>query len=184
MIKKIINKIKSTPKSIKIVYLIAFISILLDQLTKILVMFNLDIGKEIVIIPNFFSLIYITNTGAAFSSLRNHTTLLIIITIFCIALINSIISKEKYKYKLSTISLGILLGGMIGNLIDRVFYKNVIDFLAFTLINYKAPVFNIADICITCGVIIYIIINIVDEIIEKKKHLCYNKQQKKKSCGG
>ena len=73
---------------------------------------------------------------------------------------------------------------MIGNLIDRVFYKNVIDFLAFTLINYKAPVFNIADICITCGVIIYIIINIVDEIIEKKKHLCYNKQQKKKSCGG
>lgn len=179
MIKKIINKIKSTKKAIKIVYLISIIAIILDQLTKIIVMNNLDIGKEIVVIPNFFSLMYITNTGAAFSSLRNHTTLLIIITIFCIALINSMITKENYKYKLSVLSLGILFGGMIGNLIDRVFYKNVIDFLAFTLINYKAPVFNVADICITCGVIIYIAINIYDEIIEKKNNTCYNKQQEK-----
>ena len=58
---------------------------------------------------------------------------------------------------------------MISNLIDRVFYKNVIDFLSFTIFSYKFPVFNIADIGITIGVFLYLLVNLKEEILSKKK---------------
>jgi len=169
-----INKLKNISKNHLVLYIISLVVVIVDQLTKFLVVTNMNIANEIEIIHNFFSIFYVTNTGAAFSSFRDQTTLLIIVSIFCIAIINAIIQREKFNYKLSVISLGLLLGGMIGNLIDRVIYKNVIDFLSFNIFGYKFPVFNIADICITLGVFIYIGINLVEEIREKKKKIWYN----------
>ena len=166
-----INKLKNISKNHLVLYIISLVVIIVDQLTKFLVVSNMNIANEIEIIHNFFSIFYVTNTGAAFSSFRDQTTLLIIVSIFCIAIINAIIQREKFNYKLSVISLGLLLGGMIGNLIDRVIYKNVIDFLSFNIFGYKFPVFNIADICITLGVFIYIGINLIEEIREKKKKI-------------
>lgn len=166
-----INKLKNISKNHLVLYIISLVVVIVDQLTKFLVVSNMNIANEIEIIHNFFSIFYVTNTGAAFSSFRDQTTLLIIVSIFCIAIINAIIQREKFNYKLSVISLGLLLGGMIGNLIDRVIYKNVIDFLSFNIFGYKFPVFNIADICITLGVFIYIGINLVEEIREKKKKI-------------
>lgn len=145
------------------VYLIGLITLILDQITKLLIMNNLILGQEIKIIPNFFSLLYVTNTGAAFSSFSNYTSLLIIASVFCIALVMTIIDREEYKNKFTVISLGILIGGMLGNLLDRIFYKNVIDFISLTFFSYKFPVFNVADICITLGVTIYLLINLKDE---------------------
>ena len=166
-----INKLKNISKNHLVLYIISLVVIIVDQLTKFLVVSNMNIANEIEIIHNFFSIFYVTNTGAAFSSFRDQTTLLIIVSIFCIAIINAIIQRERFNNKLSVISLGLLLGGMIGNLIDRVIYKNVIDFLSFNIFGYKFPVFNIADICITLGVFIYIGINLIEEIREKKKKI-------------
>ena len=162
------NKLKEKNPNYK-VYLISILVIFIDQLTKILVMINMNLGTEIKIIPNFFSLIYLVNNGAALSTFQNQRALIIIVSLFCMALIVSLMQREKNMTKLKTISFGILIGGMLSNLIDRVFYKHVVDFISFTIFNYKCPIFNIADIGITVGVLIYIIINIYEEIIEKRK---------------
>lgn len=173
-IKDILHKISN-----KQIYLISFIVALIDQITKSLIIHNLILAKETVIIPNFFSLIYVTNTGAAFSSLSNKTSLLIIMSLFCLALIMTIIQKEKNNSILKTTSLGILVGGIVGNLIDRIVHRHVIDFIAITILKYKFPVFNVADICITCGVFIYVIITFIEE--NKIKKRCINDKSRRRN---
>lgn len=162
------NKIKEKIPNYKI-YLLSILVIIIDQITKLIIMNNMKIGEEIVVIKKFFSILYVTNTGAAFSILENSTTLIIIISLFCLALIVSLLKKEKDITPIKVISFGILIGGMISNLIDRVFYKNVIDFLSFNIINYRFPVFNIADIGITIGVFLYLLVNLKEEILSKRK---------------
>lgn len=162
------NKIKEKIPNYKI-YLLSILVIIIDQITKLIIMNNMKIGEEIVVIKKFFSILYVTNTGAAFSILENSTTLIIIISLFCLALIVSLLKKEKDITPIKVISFGILIGGMISNLIDRVFYKNVVDFLSFNIINYRFPVFNIADIGITIGVFLYLLVNLKEEILSKKK---------------
>lgn len=162
------NKIKEKIPNYKI-YLLSIIVIIIDQITKLIIMNNMKIGEEIVVIKKFFSILYVTNTGAAFSILENSTTLIIIISLFCLALIVSLLKKEKDITPIKVISFGILIGGMISNLIDRVFYKNVVDFLSFNIINYRFPVFNIADIGITIGVFLYLLVNLKEEILSKRK---------------
>lgn len=162
------NKIKEKIPNYKI-YLLSILVIIIDQITKLIIMNNMKIGEEIVVIKKFFSILYVTNTGAAFSILENSTTLIIIISLFCLALTVSLLKKEKDITPIKVISFGILIGGMISNLIDRVFYKNVVDFISFNIINYRFPVFNIADIGITIGVFLYLLVNLKEEILSKRK---------------
>ena len=162
------NKLKEKIPNYKI-YLISILVLLIDQITKVIVMNNMNVGQEIKILKNFFSLIYLTNTGAAFSTFENQRLFIIIISLFCTALIVSLMQKEKNMTKLKVLSFGILIGGMFSNLIDRVFYKHVVDFISFTFFSYKFPIFNIADIGITTGVFIYLLINLKEEILSKKK---------------
>ena len=133
------------------IYSISFIVLLLDQIIKLVVMNNMNLHQEIKIIPNFFSLYYVENPGAAFSILGNQTMLLIIVSVVCLILIKEYIKKEKVFSNLSIISLGMIIGGTIGNLFDRILYKAVIDYLAFDIFKYSFPVFNLADIAITVG---------------------------------
>lgn len=152
-------------KNKKLIYTIALITVLLDQVIKYLVMNNMALHQEIKLIPNFFSLYYLKNTGAAFSILGNKTILLILVSIFCLIIIKNSIKKLKRTNTLNIISLGIMTGGIIGNLFDRVLYKSVIDYLSFNIFNYSFPVFNLADIGITVGAILLII----DLMIEEKE---------------
>ena len=152
-------------KNKKLIYTIALITVLLDQVIKYLVMNNMALHQEIKLIPNFFSLYYLKNTGAAFSILGNKTILLILVSIFCLIIIKNAIKKLKRTNTLNIISLGIMTGGIIGNLFDRVLYKSVIDYLSFNIFNYSFPVFNLADIGITVGAILLII----DLMIEEKE---------------
>ena len=135
----------------KFIYSISFVVLLLDQLIKIIIMNNMSLHQEIAIIPNFFSLYYITNTGAAFSILGNQTLLLIIISAFILILIKEYIKREKDFTNISILSLGMIIGGTLGNLFDRILHKSVIDYLAFDIFTYSFPVFNLADIAITVG---------------------------------
>ena len=147
----------------KAIYIIALIWLILDQLSKILVKSFLVFAKEYPIIPKFFSFYYVENEGAAFSSFTGQTLFLIIISLICLGVIINLIQKEKNTTKLMNTSLGILLGGMVGNLIDRVLFQRVTDFLSFNIFGYKFPVFNIADIGITCGIVLYLIISLIND---------------------
>ncbi len=150
------------------IYSISFIVLLLDQIIKLVVMNNMELHQEIKIIPNFFSLYYVENPGAAFSILGNQTLLLIIVSVVCLILIKEYIKKEKELSNLSIISLGMIIGGTIGNLFDRILYKAVIDYLAFDIFKYSFPVFNLADIAITVGAGLLLLSYLIDNFKKKK----------------
>lgn len=139
------------------IYKITYIILILDQIIKIIVNHTMKLHQEIKIISNLFSLYYVKNTGAAFSILEDNTTFLIILTVIFIIVIDRLIRKENNFSKLSIMSLGLVMGGMFGNLIDRIIHNGVIDYLSFTIFEYDFPVFNLADIGITVGVFLLII---------------------------
>ena len=149
------------------IYYVTCLVLLLDQIVKIIVNNCMSLYDEIKLIPNFFSIYYVKNTGAAFSILEDNTTFLIILTIIFILIVHRYIKNEKDMTKLSSISFGLLLGGMFGNLIDRILHAGVIDYLSFEFFGYGFPVFNIADIGITVGVFLMLI----EMLLEKKRRL-------------
>ncbi len=168
--KKKINKIIKTKRT-KIkskIFQIATIVLIIDQFTKILVTANLAEQKAYEIIKNFFSLYYVKNTGAAFSILQNQSFILIILSLIILIVLNNYITILVKSSKLESLSLGLVLGGIIGNLIDRLLYSSVIDFLSFNLFGYSFPVFNIADCAIVIGVILFVVASMLDNFSEKE----------------
>ena len=152
------------------IFNITAIILIIDQIIKIIIRSNLNEYQEIKIIKNFFSITLLKNTGAAFSILKNSTLLLIIISVLFILLISKYIKKEeKNLTKLDVYSYGIILGGIFGNLLDRIIHKGVIDYLSFRFLSYYFPVFNFADICITVGIALLIISTIVNEKKQDKE---------------
>ena len=124
------------------------LSFLADQYTKYLVSCNMTVNETIPIIPGIFDLTYVRNTGAAFGMLAGKTVLLSIVTgAMLIALSVYAVSQRKNIPVLERISLALIVGGGLGNLVTRLLYRYVIDFFNF----YFWPVFNVADICICVG---------------------------------
>ncbi len=155
-------------KNKKLIYTVALFFLLLDQVIKFIITKNLVLMEEIPIIKNFFSIYYLKNTGAAFSIFGNKTLFLIIISILCLIFLKYYIKKLKRVTRLTIVSLGIMIGGIVGNLFDRIIYKSVIDYLSFSFGNYNFPVFNLADIGITIGAVL-LLIDLIKEEIELKK---------------
>ena len=137
----------------KKVFIFSLIIIAIDFIIKRIV---LNYVTNICIIPNFFYLTLAKNTGAAFSLLENKTIFFIIIAFIVIYYIFKYSIKEDID-KLEQVSYIFLIGGIIGNLIDRVIYGYVVDYLRFIIFSYNFPIFNLADICITIGTIFLII---------------------------
>ena len=153
----------------KKIYLLAIIGIILDQTTKLLITSLLKLNEVVNVINGFFSITYVRNTGAAWGMFSNNTLLLSIISIlFLIFFIKYIeeLSKVSFFYE---IAFGLIVGGIVGNLIDRLFRGYVIDFFRFIILDYNYPVFNIAVTLIVIGVIILIINFVRDDLIEKRK---------------
>lgn len=142
-------------KKEKIKYiLLGLVLIIVDQITKILV-------KDLMIIKSFLKFTYIKNTGAAFGILSGNRIIIILVTLILIGyLIYD--SLKNNKTKLELFSYLLIISGAIGNLIDRVFFGYVRDFISFTLFSKEMAIFNVADIYITFGVIIYLYIIIRD----------------------
>ena len=124
-------------------------TILLDQLTKILVRNNMNLFESIPVIPKVFHITYIENPGAAFGILANQRTFFIIITLLILAGVFYFQRKLKTPRLILNISLGLVVGGAIGNLIDRLRVGTVTDFFDFRI----WPIFNIADTAVVLGVI-------------------------------
>ena len=135
---------------------VTLITLIIDQITKGLIATNLKITDTISVIPNFFRLTYLQNTGGAFSILTDHVLVLLLFTVVFLLVFYYIIKNKKDWDLLSIITYGSLLGGILGNFIDRIRLGYVVDFLDFNIGNYHYPVFNIADIGITIGIILLI----------------------------
>ena len=138
------------------VYIGALIVFLIDIVSKFLVINYLVPGKSYDIISNFFYLYYVKNTGAAFSLFSGCIVILIILAIIMLIYINKKMIKNNMS-KLESFSLSLLIGGISGNLFDRVFRLYVVDFIGFKIFGYSFPIFNIADIAICIGTLLFII---------------------------
>lgn len=135
-----------------IYFIISLICVILDQISKFLVIKNLKPIASLPIIKDVFHLTYCENTGAAFSILSKNTAFLTILSIVFIVVILLFLyknTKKKNKSKTLLLALSFILGGALGNLIDRLFHGFVTDFFDFRLINFA--IFNVADIFITIG---------------------------------
>lgn len=130
--------------------LAAFSVFILDRLSKSIIKFFLLSPKSYPVIKGIFHLTLIKNQGAAFGLFPGSFPLFLFISLATIVLIFYLYSQKKIKGKLGEFSLGLILGGALGNLYDRIFYGAVIDFLDFRI----WPVFNLADSAITIGVIL------------------------------
>ena len=119
----------------------------------------MNVGESVKLINNFFYITYTHNSGAAWSILEDQRILLLIVTVVVLFLINKYMNKEDLS-KIEIFSYGMIIGGIIGNLFDRIFLGHVIDFLDFKLFGYNYPVFNLADTFIVIGIIMMIIISI------------------------
>lgn len=149
-------------------YIIAFIFFIIDLISKQLIIKFMELGDSVKIINNFFYITYVRNKGAAWSILEDKRILLLIITVIALYLINKYMNKEKLT-NTDSLAYGLIIGGIIGNLFDRVFYTEVIDFIDFRIFGYNYPVFNLADSFIVIGVIILIIFYLRGEYIERSK---------------
>ncbi len=147
-------------------YIIALLIIGLDQLTKWLVVENMVIGERITVIENVFYIFSHRNSGAAFGILQGQMWLFYIITVIMVGVIIYLIQTEARNHTLLKWALGLILGGAIGNFIDRLFRQEVVDFID-TFGNF--PIFNIADSALTVGVGLFLINLILEARREKKE---------------
>ena len=133
---------------------------LLDQLTKHLVLRFIGSEDIHVVVPNFFSLVNITNDGAAFGSFKNNNAFFIVLSCVAFVFVFALLVRRRSRDRLRDISLALLLGGIMGNLTDRFLHGHVIDFALFDLhipFAHPWPAFNVADSCICIAVVCFII---------------------------
>lgn len=146
----------------KIGIILAVVVILLDQLTKILM-----INRQVTIIPNLLEFTYTENTGVAFGIANSKLFLIILVSILILGIILKFIKERETQIDQNILlSLYFVLAGGISNLIDRIFRGYVIDFIDVNILNF--PNFNIADICITLGIFVLILI-VAKSLFEKEK---------------
>jgi signal peptidase II len=131
--------------------LVLIILVVADQWTKYLAVLNLKGNDSMVLIDGIFELYYLENRGAAFGVLQNQKIFFIMIAIIILAMIVYVLYKMPYHkiYIKLHVAPVFIAGGAIGNLIDRLRLNYVVDFFYFKIINF--PVFNVADIYVTCA---------------------------------
>ena len=151
---------------------LSLVVVISDQITKILVIQNFQYQESVPVFSNF-NLVHVHNYGAAFSFLSTaggwQRWLFAVLAIVISAMIVYWISKLKSGEKFSAIGLALVLGGAIGNLIDRIYHGYVIDFLDFYIGPKHWPAFNVADIAISVGVVALIILSFFDRKEEEDK---------------
>lgn len=150
-------------------YGLAFLVIILDQWTKWLIVKKMELYESIPIIDRFFAITSHRNKGAAWGILQDQMVFFYIITVIVVIGIIYFMQKHARDSMLVAIALSLILGGAIGNFIDRLFRKEVVDFLDFIIFTYDFPIFNVADSSLCVGVFLFLIATIIDERKKKGK---------------
>lgn len=125
--------------------------IIADQALKLWTVANLALYESMPLLPGIVELYYIQNTGGGFSILTGHTWLLALLTVGLMGILAALLIKKVFTHPLAMWTLTLIIGGGLGNLIDRVRLGYVVDMFNLTFMNY--PIFNIADIFVVCGAI-------------------------------
>ncbi len=141
--------------------------IFLDQLTKWLTVINLDLHETFALIPDVFHFTYVQNKGAAFSILSDHRWVFMTVSTVAIIVLSIYLWHKRNDSKLLGVALSFIVGGGIGNMIDRCLLGYVIDMLDFRLINFA--IFNVADSFVCVGVGLFALQVILEEIEANKK---------------
>jgi len=132
----------------------------LDQLTKHWVLRSIGLYDARIVVPDFFNLVNVPNTGAAFGSFKGNNTFFVAISLIALVVVTVLLVRPRTFDLWRDVSLALLLAGILGNLTDRLLYGHVIDFLLFNLhVRYADPwpAFNVADSCISIAVVLFII---------------------------
>lgn len=157
----------------KRIVIISIVILLFDQITKLLIQM---MNSSLNIINNVLYFTLYKNTGASWSILEGKVTFLIIITIIMLVVVYSLMfSYPESRY--NDTAFGLLFGGILGNLIDRIFYGYVRDFIGINIFGYHFPVFNIADMSIVIGVILIVIATFKGDV----KNGTFSRRRKLKS---
>jgi signal peptidase II len=147
----------------KFLLLVTLPLIVIDQLTKWLIQTHIPYGTAVPIIPGFFNLVYVSNTGAAFSIFQGNNFFFIALALVALAavlfwLIRDQFNphKEQRMSVITKIAFSLFAAGIIGNLLDRILKGSVVDFLDFYIQHYAWPSFNVADscICVAAGLLV------------------------------
>ena len=149
--------------------IISLIVIIIDRILKVLVTNNFALNVRNKIIDGFFYITNCHNEGAAFSLFSGNVLFLIFITLIVLFLIYRTINKENVN-KIGILAYGLLLGGILGNLYDRIFYGYVIDYLDFVIFKFNFAIFNLADAAIVIGAILLIVFEGSDNDGRKNKN--------------
>ena len=152
---------------------IAALVVIIDQLTKLWIMTNLGLHEQQNVISGFFNLVYVTNTGAAFGFLAGSKSWLrqvffVGVAVVALGVIVYAYGHLKRQGRIFVYALGLIGGGAIGNLIDRLRFGSVVDFLDFYFGSYHWPAFNAADSAITVGVGLFMLGTLLQHMEEKR----------------
>ena len=142
-------------------FLIAVMVVVLDRVTKWLVAANITLHDSIAVLPGFFRLTHVQNSGAAFglfaeSSSEWKVAILILFSVLALAVVSALLWKNSHSMTTTGVGLSLILGGAIGNLYDRLLAGHVVDFFDFYLGGYHWPAFNIADSAIVIGALLLV----------------------------
>ncbi len=142
-------------------FLIAVLVVLLDRVSKWLVATNLNLHDSIAVLPGFFRITHVQNSGAAFglfadSSSEWKVAVLILFSTLALAVVSALLWKNSHTMTTTGVGLALILGGAVGNLWDRLLTGRVVDFLDFFVGSYHWPAFNIADSAIVVGALLLV----------------------------
>lgn len=135
-----------------IIIILSLMFLVIDEISKLLVVKFLVPGDIVTVIDGFFYIVYTNNTGAAFSILLGKRIFLIVVALIIIGFLFFYIKKNSVSKKIDVIAFSFIIGGSLGNLFDRIVRGYVVDFLSIRFGNYNFPIFNIADTLIVVGV--------------------------------
>jgi signal peptidase II len=140
------------------ILVVSALVLIADQLTKALIRNNMDLHESIPVIPNFFHLTYVTNSGMAFGiDFPGGIYFFAIASLLMTGVLIWYLWRERHNSLLVRFSLALILGGAVGNLIDRIVFGEVVDFMDFMIGSFHWYVFNIADSAVTVGMVLFVI---------------------------
>ena len=148
-------------------YVLIAVLVFFDQFIKNLITQNIVFGGEVPVIDGFFSIVHATNTGGAFSFLAENnwgifllSGISVVVSVILLYILFRLRSRQVFWIRFA---IALLVSGTIGNMIDRIRVKSVVDYLMFTFGTYTFPIFNLADMCIVCGSILLAVLLMFDK---------------------
>ena len=164
--------------------IVILLIVLVDQLTKWLVIANLEVGESINLIPGIFRFTYVQNEGAAFGMLSDHRWVFMIISSVAIVGMFLYLWKLRPDSRWASCAIAMIIGGGIGNMIDRIYWNYVIDFIDFCAFpSVWMWVFNVADACVCVGAGILAVWCVISMIQEAKAEKAKKQQAEESQTG-